>query len=88
MPNATYFVQECPTCGRKVEILVEYFGRSLVCTHCRGRFTAHQGTSARVDDDSGASSSLLKRADELLQRANQRGVTSHSSWQAGDRHFS
>lgn len=76
MPNATYFVQECPTCGRKLEILVEYLGRSLACTHCHGRFIAQHGSSARVDA-SEANSTLLKRADALLQRVSKdRGLTS------------
>lgn len=79
MPNATYFVQECPTCGRKLEILVEYLGRSLACTHCHGRFIAQQGSSARVDA-SEANSTLLKRADALLQRVSKdRGLTPTTS---------
>ena len=37
---ATYFVQECPTCGRHVRIKAEYLGRRMSCLHCEGEFTA------------------------------------------------
>ena len=40
MPNATYFVQECPTCGRRLQIRVEYLGKRVVCQHCQGKFVA------------------------------------------------
>ena len=40
MPNVTYFVQDCPTCGRKLNVRVEYLGRKVVCQHCRGAFVA------------------------------------------------
>ena len=29
MSKATYFVQECPTCGRDLEIRVEYLGKRV-----------------------------------------------------------
>ncbi|OHB70678.1 MAG: hypothetical protein A2V70_06165 [Planctomycetes bacterium RBG_13_63_9] len=65
MSNSTYFVQECPTCGRRLQIRVEYLGKSLVCQHCQGRFQACDPTTRRY----GAAerqNSLLRRADELL----------------------
>ena len=34
MAKSTYFVQECPTCGRALHVRVEYIGRALVCQHC------------------------------------------------------
>lgn len=40
MPNVTYFVQDCPTCGRKLNVRVEYLGRKVVCQHCQGSFVA------------------------------------------------
>lgn len=42
MVRSTYFLQECPTCGRGLEIRVEYFGRTMVCQHCSGTFVAAQ----------------------------------------------
>jgi hypothetical protein len=68
MSNATYFVQGCPTCGRRLQIRVEYLGRKLVCQHCQGRFVAMDPASTRVD----CGNALLRRADELLDTVAQR----------------
>lgn len=72
MVKTTYFVQECPTCGRGLEIRVEYFGRSMVCQHCGGSFVATQGASGGQES---ATASVLtdsmRRAEELLNRAGQ-----------------
>ncbi|NLX98201.1 MAG: hypothetical protein GXY83_18735 [Rhodopirellula sp.] len=68
MSNSTYFVQECPTCGRRLHIRVEYLGKAVVCQHCRGRLIARDpagnryGTGAMED-------AVLRRADELLESA-------------------
>jgi DNA-directed RNA polymerase subunit RPC12/RpoP len=64
MPNSTYFVQDCPTCGRRLQIRVEYLGRKLACDHCRGRFIARDPSSlpaGRKEAD------LLGRAEALLR---------------------
>ncbi len=68
MSNSTYFIQECPTCGRRLQIRVEYLGKAVVCQHCRGRFTACDPASNRY---SGVlvGDALLQRADELLESA-------------------
>ena len=65
MSNATYFVQGCPTCGRQLQIRVEYLGRRVVCQHCQGPLVALDPANIRegyVD----RGSALLRRADELL----------------------
>jgi hypothetical protein len=71
MPGATYFVQECPTCGRRLQIRIEYLGKRVVCQHCQGTFAAADATAARgesIDDGS----ILLQRANELLETVAQR----------------
>ncbi len=75
MPRNTYFVQECPTCGRNLQVRVEYLGKRVVCQHCSSRFEACE-PSAQVPDDSDCSSSasLMKRAEELLQTAAASGI--------------
>ncbi|MGA2034287.1 MAG: hypothetical protein ABSG68_18735 [Thermoguttaceae bacterium] len=66
MPNNTYFLQECPTCGRGVQVRVEYLGRKVVCRHCQGKFVATDPDSVRgVQVEHG--SALLRRANELLE---------------------
>ena len=49
MPNPIYFVQECPTCGRRLQIRVNYLGRSVVCQHCQGKFTAADSANSHGD---------------------------------------
>ena len=36
--RATFFVQECPTCGRRLRVCVEYLGKEIQCRHCNARF--------------------------------------------------
>lgn len=68
MPRSTYFVQECPTCGRNLQVRVEYLGRQVECQHCHARFDAFEpGSTEYRASDSGLS--LLERAELLLQSA-------------------
>ncbi len=68
MPNSTYYVQECPTCGRTLQVRIEHLGKNVVCQHCAARFRA-------IDPNSGSpgsvktSGSLLARAEELIESA-------------------
>ncbi len=71
--SLTYFVQQCPTCGRSLQIRVEYLGKRVVCQHCRGRFEAVDPSSQPADLSS-SGMDLLRRADELLD-----SVTLHRS---------
>ncbi len=65
MTRSTYFVQPCPTCGRMLQVRVQYLGKRLQCRHCHGEFDARDPESA--DDLSSSSGlSLLRRAGELL----------------------
>ena len=72
MSSSTYFVLECPTCGRRLQIRVEYLGKRVVCQHCRGEFIACDPESARYPDAAESATALLRRADELLQDARRR----------------
>ncbi len=71
MSNVTYFVQECPTCGRGLQIRVEYLGKTVVCWHCRGRLVASDPANHRSPGTGQASEELLRRAEELLRSADQ-----------------
>ncbi len=66
MSNSTYFVQECPTCGRGLQIRVMYLGKRVVCQHCQGRFVASDPSNA-ARSCAGYEDTLLRRADELLE---------------------
>jgi hypothetical protein len=69
MSRSTYFVQECPTCGRTLQVCVEYLGRQVVCQHCHGRFEACDPASTLGPSKS--DSDLLRRADQLLESIQQ-----------------
>ncbi len=68
MSNTTYYVQECPTCGRTLEIRVEYLGKRVVCQHCQAGFEACDPNSVACPP-SKSSLSLLARADDLIETA-------------------
>lgn len=65
--SKTYFVQGCPTCGRRLEIRVEHLGKNVVCQHCRGRFQAADPSTNRYPGLLAPSDEMLRRADELLR---------------------
>lgn len=68
MSSAPYFVQECPTCGRSLQVRVEYLGKQVVCQHCGGQLHAMDPVLRRFVGDP-ESSGILQRADELIEAA-------------------
>ena len=69
MHTLTYFDQNCPICGRHLQIRVAFLGRRVACQHCRGEFEAcDPGSKSYPPGDSGVA--LLKRAGELLGTGN------------------
>jgi hypothetical protein len=72
MPRSTYYVQECPTCGRNLQVRVEYLGKQVVCQHCGARFEAYEPGSALAAEHT--TLSLLERADQLLETASASGI--------------
>lgn len=74
MRKSTYYVQGCPTCGRSLEIRVEYLGRTVICQHCRGHFIATDPNTVRAS--LGEESAIMRRAKELIDQADrQLGMT-------------
>ena len=65
MPLETYYMQDCPTCGRALKIRVKYLGQTLACQHCRGKFEARENSigPGHVGDDR---PTMIQRADQLL----------------------
>jgi RNase P subunit RPR2 len=66
MSCPTYFVQECPACGRCLQIRVEHLGKRVVCQHCQGQLIAADSANSRCDGGE-SSNALLRRANELLE---------------------
>jgi hypothetical protein len=62
--RATFFVQECPVCGRHLQVRLEFLGKAVACMHCQGQFVGcdpamlEQGTPNGLD--------LLSKANRLL----------------------
>jgi DNA-directed RNA polymerase subunit RPC12/RpoP len=68
MSSTTYYIQECPTCGRNLQVRVEYLGKKVVCQHCASKFVACDPSSADYDPmESGIG--LLSKVDELIETA-------------------
>ncbi|MDZ4820404.1 MAG: hypothetical protein SGJ20_15670 [Planctomycetota bacterium] len=66
MSRLVYYTQECPTCGRSLRVRVSYLGRQVICQHCDAQFKAVDPSAALHDPDD-VGSSLLQRADLLLE---------------------
>jgi len=66
MSSSIFFCQECPTCGRRLQIRVQYLGRQVICQHCHGRLVAIDPTNARFAGHA-SGNALLQRADDLLR---------------------
>lgn len=67
MSTATFFVQQCPTCGRRLRVCVEYLGKRIQCRHCRATLVARDPENEPSWVDS--QSPLMRRVDELLGTA-------------------
>lgn len=70
MNRTTYFVQNCPTCGRRLQVRVEYLGKSVRCQHCGAGFDASD-PSAAAPSCSPTEASLIARVDQLLASADE-----------------
>jgi DNA-directed RNA polymerase subunit RPC12/RpoP len=81
MSPKSVYVQECPICGRPLEISVEYLGKELICDHCGGRFIARDPAS-HGNPQSEQHDIMLHRVDELLDISEQRLGFQHSHHQS------
>jgi hypothetical protein len=71
MVGNTYFIQECPTCGRRLQVRVIHLGQRVFCRHCGAQFAACDPQSPEYPP-AGSGLDLLNRADELLNAVNSR----------------
>ncbi|MEX0611173.1 MAG: hypothetical protein WD738_24155 [Pirellulales bacterium] len=74
----SYFVQECPTCGRNLQIRVQYLGKQVICQHCAARFEAYDASTGAYPPPN-SSLSVLARAEELLQTTAAAGIGNASA---------
>lgn len=74
MSGATFFMQGCPTCGRRLQIRVEHLGRQVMCPHCRAWLVAADPSSVRGSNAAQGGDPLLQRAEKLLSRWQQQAT--------------
>ena len=68
MGNATFVLRECPVCGRRLQIRVEYLGSRISCVHCNGTFLVPMTSDElRPYTSANGTPSLMERAEYLLQ---------------------
>ncbi len=66
-----HFAQECPVCGRPLEVRVEYLGHRVSCLHCGGVFVASDPADGG-DLSMERGNRVIRRAEQLLQMATHR----------------
>jgi ribosomal protein L37AE/L43A len=66
MAGTTYFVQECPTCGRRLQVRVNYLGKRIACRHCGAHFAACDPQSLEISS-ANSGSDLMTRVEQLLE---------------------
>jgi hypothetical protein len=64
MRNATYFARECPTCGRSLQVKIQFMGKRVTCPHCSAAFLATDRPCAA--NPRNEVSSTLDRVESLL----------------------
>ena len=64
MSQTTYFLNVCPTCGRKLQVRLEYLGREMMCNHCGADFIASDAITTPEPEESG--DAIIDRIDQLL----------------------
>ena len=65
MSGATFFVQDCPVCGRYLQVRLKHLGKQVACPHCKGTFIARDPSTNSIHVEE-PREMLLDRADELL----------------------
>jgi len=61
----TFFIQNCSTCGRRLQIKIVDLGKELLCQHCGAKIVAkdsHNESAAMLD----SVSHWIEIADEVL----------------------
>ena len=70
MSFTTTFLQQCPKCGRRLEVQVRYLGKSVQCPHCRCTFPAND-SSTRPDGQADQIEQALREAEIYLASVEQ-----------------
>lgn len=71
MSRTAFFIQECPTCGRTLQVRVTYLGKMVACKHCHAQFSASDPDSRPMGSQDNPALVLLDRVDALLASADE-----------------
>jgi len=71
MSGTAFFIQECPTCGRTLQVRVTYLGKMVACKHCHAQFNASDPDSHPIASHDNSDVVLLDRVDALLASADE-----------------
>jgi hypothetical protein len=77
MAGTTYFVQECQTCRRSLQVRVNYLGKRIASRHCGAQFAACDPQSPDYPP-ADSSLTLLARVDQLLEASASRSALTPS----------
>jgi len=69
MALATFFLQECPTCGRRLQVRVNLLGRNVCCPHCEAEFVSSLNSEPGNSDRD-----LMTRVENLLEESDSSDV--------------
>ncbi len=67
MMQLTHIVEDCPICGRPVEVARKAVGRDVACGHCGGQFAVYEDDLGGTNVVACGETNLLERADRLLE---------------------
>ncbi len=76
--RATYFLQSCPTCSRKLRVRVDYLGKSVECQHCHALFAARD--PAQPLEPGTTDFNVMETAERLLAQAEQLLASAERRW--------
>lgn len=66
MVRPTLFVQECPTCSRRLLVRIDLLGRTVACQHCQAQFLARDASRFSRGSDLAWGPGIMERAQALL----------------------
>lgn len=67
MRQPSLFVQECPTCGRRLLVQIDLLGRSVACQHCQAQFMARDPNGFSRGHDLAWGPGIMERAQALIE---------------------
>lgn len=68
MSIVTYFIQQCPTCGRRLQVRINDLGRNVSCQHCHAEFKASDPSMSSAQPVAAVDSveTALRKAEAFL----------------------